>query len=72
MIQQRTCPRCAIRRTVQKGQWGLVCMNCRWRSFGGDSVAEHVPSTWRFTPAELRRLEMYRAAVQAGFYTDTL
>ncbi|HYY89767.1 MAG TPA: hypothetical protein VFA49_13290 [Chloroflexota bacterium] len=68
MIQEQRCPRCAIRRTVQYGGWGSICFNCRLR-WRGDRPVELVTAT-AFSAAEWRRLEIYRAAVQAGFYTD--
>jgi hypothetical protein len=58
-----------IRRTVQYGQWGSICFNCRLR-WRGDVPVQLVVVAPAFGAAELRRLEIYRAAVRAGFYTD--
>jgi hypothetical protein len=63
VIQEHACPRCANRRTVRVGSMlRLFCFNCRhsWAP------------TYQFTPVELARLATYRAAVQAGFFTDQL
>ena len=80
IIQQRHCPHCRIQRTVDMGRWGSVCMNCRLRSEPGVSAGERPAGAVAlasqlaslFGPAALRRLQIYRAAVQAGFYTDSL
>jgi hypothetical protein len=73
MIEPRPCPRCAIRRTARLDTWGVFCFNCRFRLDGGEVDAPMRPSEvppCRLQPAELARLERYRAAVQAGLYTD--
>jgi hypothetical protein len=71
--QQSTCPRCGIQRTVRLGFSGIsLCMNCRTR-WGSSSAATdfHEPrETYPFTPTELARLEIYRRAIAAGYYTD--
>jgi hypothetical protein len=64
-IKEAPCPRCANKRTASMGSHGSICFNCRhkWeptRTYAG------------FTAPELARLEIYRAAVRAGFYTDRL
>jgi hypothetical protein len=85
VIAHVPCPRCGHAQTVRLG-YGSFCFNCRWQ-WGAHSVRnsdtqveaspagtavvaprERLP----FTVAELARLESYRAAVQAGFYTDEL
>jgi hypothetical protein len=74
IIEERRCPRCGNRRTARVGTWGLICFNCRlhldaaWPGVPGESCPE--PATHSFTPAELARLERYRAAVRAGLYSD--
>jgi hypothetical protein len=74
IIQERRCPRCGNRRTAYLGTWGSICFNCGLHL---DAAPPRVPSevcpepaTHPFTPAELLRLERYRAAVQAGLYSD--
>jgi hypothetical protein len=47
------------------GTHGSICFNCRHKWGPPRTDAE-------FTPSELTRLEIYRAAVRAGFYTDRL
>lgn len=62
------CPRCHNQRTVWLGASALrYCFNCRRVCVG---VESSLPAELVFNPAELRRLEAYRAAVQSGFYTD--
>lgn len=74
-IQERPCPRCAIRRTVRIAR-ASFCFNCRlhWGSQSGNvSAAAFEPRpepAYVFTAPETLRLEIYRAAVRAGFYTD--
>ena len=73
-ISDQRCPHCAHRRTVRIGGSQLpFCFNCRQRC---DPAARPRPTetadTLPFTPAELARLRIYRRAVQAGFYRDTL
>ena len=73
--QHSTCPHCGILRTVRVGLTDLsLCMNCRtrWRSSSISarprlSAVEHGHP---FSPEEVSRLEIYRRAVAAGFYTD--
>jgi hypothetical protein len=76
MIQEQPCPRCATRRTVCMGHWGSICFNCRlhWdaRESSGTRATARAPSppTAALVPADRERLEIYRAAVLAGFYSD--
>jgi hypothetical protein len=76
IVQETRCPRCAIRRTVRLGTWGLFCFNCRMRIEPECPAAppRRLGCLWvpdyPFSPAELLRLEYFRAAVQAGFYSD--
>jgi hypothetical protein len=75
--QQATCPHCGILRTVRVGYSGIsLCMNCRGR-WGSSAVSPNPPidsdtecQPYPFTPAELARLEIYRRAVAAGFYSE--
>jgi hypothetical protein len=75
-IVERPCPRCGIRRSVRFGRLGSYCFNCKFRWHGSDSATpitrpRHVRvAEYPFGPAELTRLEIYRAAVQAGFYNE--
>jgi hypothetical protein len=73
-IREMRCPRCGIRRTINFGHWGSMCLNSRLH-WGTQASVEVAPTAAArvhhpFTPAELVRLERYRAAIQAGFYTD--
>jgi len=68
VIQQRPCPRCAISRTVRLGSSQTsLCFNCRtrWASNSATGYPRRAVES-----AQLSRLEIYRAAIQAGFYTD--
>jgi hypothetical protein len=70
MIQEKACPRCAIKRTLWiVGRDLSVCFNCR---FVWDGTCSRPDLPYKFTPAELFRLRLYRLAVQAGLYTDVL
>jgi hypothetical protein len=75
MVEEQRCPRCGIKRTVQLSTWGRFCFNCRTRF--GLSVAEWPQRLVRtekpeygFSPDELLRLEHYRAAIAAAFFTE--
>ena len=75
-IVEQPCPRCAIRRSVSFGRLGSYCYNCkfRWNGFGSATpitrpVQVHV-AEYPFGVAELARLEIFRAAVRAGFYNE--
>jgi hypothetical protein len=74
LIQERACPRCGIRRTVRLGFSQIsVCFNCRWQwgepsSLPGLQVAGSIVDT--ISPAEIKRLEIYRLAAGAGFYDE--
>lgn len=78
IIMDQRCPRCAIRRTADLRNWGYFCFNCRLRWCSPASATEaaviHAASLESpphpFGPRELLRLERYRAAIQAGFFTD--
>jgi hypothetical protein len=73
-IDERPCARCAIRRTVRLGTWGWVCFNCGLHVPAGEGGVSTDRASERaehpFTPAEIVRLERYRAAVAAGLYSD--
>jgi ribosomal protein L37AE/L43A len=69
--QQSACPACGISRTVRVGYSGVsLCMNChtRW-SASATSPRRNDEDGYRFTRAELERLEIYRRAVAAGLYS---
>jgi hypothetical protein len=74
-IQEHPCPRCANPRTVRIAT-ASFCFNCHlhWGSqWGTASDATQEPRLeppYPFTAAEIARLTMYRAAIQAGFYSD--
>jgi hypothetical protein len=61
-IKEAPCPRCANKRTASLGTHGSICFNCRHRW--------ELESSYPFTVKEFARLESYRAAVRAGFYSD--
>jgi hypothetical protein len=70
VIEERVCPRCQILRTVRFGRT-LFCFNCRWSSEAA-TVAPAPSDSYAFSPEDLARLRVYRAAVRHGFYTDEL
>jgi hypothetical protein len=51
-------PHCGNRRRVRWGQNEYFCFNCNWQT--------------PFTEGELARLKVYRAAVNAGVYSDEI
>jgi hypothetical protein len=78
LIQERPCPRCAIRRTVRLAAGGSFCFNCRLQ-WSTRQIARAQPAprmtvltltSQSLTVAEWARLVIYRAAVRAGFYSD--
>jgi hypothetical protein len=70
--QEQPCPRCANRRTVRAAEHGSFCFNCglQWSAFTLSSTPHPRYATATFTPLQLARFGVYRAAVKAGFYTD--
>jgi hypothetical protein len=78
IIMEQRCPRCAIRRTARLGASRSLCFNCglKWGRPASATeaaalrVAPAQTLSYPFSPAELVRLERYRAAIQAGVYTD--
>jgi hypothetical protein len=78
VVQERSCPRCAIRRTVRLADGSSFCFNCRhqWptQQVAGDhtgrGLAAPSPPPEPFGLTERARLAIYRAAVRAGFYSD--
>ena len=74
-IQEHPCPRCAIRRTVRIAS-ASFCFNCRlhwgsqWDKGLGATAEPRLEPSYTFTAAETARLMVYRAAIQAGFYSD--
>ena len=71
IIQDRPCPRCAIRRTVLRSGVSF-CFNCHmiWGVGSGPAVAPLPEPAYAFTPTETARLVIYRDAVRAGFFSD--
>lgn len=70
LIEQRVCPRCGIHRTGRQiRSTTAFCFNChhQWDAFGAEPDAE---AGYPFSPEEIARLRIYRAAVRAGFYSD--
>jgi hypothetical protein len=67
VIAESPCPHCQNPRTARSGALGF-CFNCRrqWRT---DAQPATVKPEYPFTAAERGRLEVYRAAVRAGFYS---
>jgi len=74
-IEERLpCPRCGQRRVLQHSRNLYVCFQCRhsW------SIDTHLPRPGmqpadplsEFSLAQRLRLSAYRAAIQAGLYTD--
>jgi hypothetical protein len=70
-IQERTCPRCAIRRTVRIAG-SSFCHNCRlhWHDAPNAELPPRREAAYAFTAQETARLIIYRAAIRAGFYND--
>ncbi len=66
------CLRCAFPRTVRLGA-RRVCFQCRFSWFLAASKPVTTPEkvdAYPFTPHELARLQIYRLAVQARFFSD--
>jgi len=72
-IQEHPCPRCANRRTVSIAS-ASFCFNCRLRwgipFASGTTVEPRMEPAYSFTAVETARLTIYRAAIEAGFYSD--
>jgi len=70
-IQELTCPRCAIRRTVRIAGESF-CHNCHlhWRSASEAAFSPCPAPADIFMAQETARLAIYRGAVRAGFYND--
>jgi hypothetical protein len=78
-IQERSCPVCAIRRTLCLWAGRSLCANCKTQWSAGQTSTgvsrrpHETGSTSRaFSAAELRRLAVYRAAMARAFFTDDL
>jgi hypothetical protein len=75
IVEQR-CPRCSNRRTVHLGySRDSFCFNCRLRwnpdnTHSASQRADSHPPGYTITAAERARLQVYRAAVSSGFYSD--
>jgi len=74
IIEEHQCPRCKVDRTVRMGPTDeCFCLKCGYR---WSAAAEVEPLDLRlsalFTAMDLKRLDHYRAAVRADFYTDEL
>jgi len=78
IIENHQCPRCKIDRTVRMSPADeCFCLKCGYRwSAPGEAAADVEPLDMRlaalFTAMDLKRLDHYRAAVRANFYTDEL
>jgi hypothetical protein len=81
MMQSRPCPSCRFPTTARMADGVAVCFNCRatWdpndpegslKAPGAPAAAAPEPPPYVFTPAQLERLRVYRAAVRAGFYNE--
>jgi hypothetical protein len=70
-IQERSCPRCGIRRTVRLGlSTTSFCFNCRFGWGPGAVLVAPRGDTYPFTPTEFKRLTAYRDAIRAGLYQE--
>ena len=75
-IEAIPCPRCAVLRTLRLGDGRSICCNCRYQwDPAAPRTPLHSPDSddslpYAFTPRELARLATYRAAIQAGFFSD--
>src|SRR5918911_3363664 len=68
-IEPRSCPRCAALRTLRLFDGRSFCCNCKFQ-WAPRQTLEPDPLAYMFTREELARLAAYRAAVQAGLYSD--
>src|SRR5919202_1173123 len=73
-IEAIPCPRCAVPRTLRLGDGRSMCCNCKLQWEPSARTPLHAPDPdslpYPFSPRELARLAVYRAAVQAGYYSD--
>src|ERR1051325_4993149 len=76
-IEEQRCPHFGIRRTARLGEWGHFCFNCRRQWDGVRSVVDPrlaqvtgPAAASPFDQHQIHRLELYRAAVRAGLYSD--
>ncbi len=79
LIQERSCPVCAVPRTFRLWGGRSLCANCKhqWPARFALSDLASRPEAWikrtlPFSPAELVRLRVYRAAVAHRFYNEQL
>jgi hypothetical protein len=71
VIEHHTCPHCRNLRTVRFGAISF-CFNCRSKLSGSPPNTPKPVTSFAFTAAEQARLQIYRNAIRAGFYTDYL
>ncbi len=79
MPEPIACLRCTFPRTLRVGEM-RVCFQCRfsWRARMGTAprvepvLGVRATPGYSFSTAELARLKVYRLAVLAGFYSDSL
>ena len=69
VFQDHPCPECGHRDTVRFGTRVRLCFNCR-SHWPVDGPPSRRASDFPFSNEELARLERYRKAVAAGFYSD--
>jgi hypothetical protein len=71
IIEEIACPHCGHSRSVRLNEKHYICWYCRfrWRVSDGTPVSM-TTYPFPFTHAEMTRLELYRAAIAAGCYTD--
>lgn len=68
-----SCPRCGVRPTLYLVDNTSLCLNCklRWQAARASAVAANETiEDFPFSAEELRRLAVYRRAVDAGFFSD--
>jgi hypothetical protein len=69
MFEQMPCPNCGQRRGLKMTSGVYFCMGCR-QKWAGLEPAVGEESFTNFTCEQWTRLEVYRRAAAAGFYSE--
>jgi ribosomal protein L37AE/L43A len=73
VIQQGRCPSCGRAQTVYVGAVVNLCLKCRFHWSLPDALSPELAANATltdFSQAELQRLDVFRRAVAAGYYSD--